>query len=318
MWKRKKNKDVKGRRYYAQALIDSLERERLEAVKEEAEAAAMARQTFTHTSYGPGTWMGREGNETLGEWVEKRDAERIAAENAKAVEIFRGKGPDGAGEDWATLPAKVTITGPATSTIGTSDFSTAQADISNIGPSSFVTVPSQSWPWSTIRNAETVKPPDPLPKELVAGPIVAYRVWGFSLGLGTLYPTASKDFWPYLPEKAICSIGSGVCQGFGEGEGKSSGVPRAGCTCGWHAARDMDYLHENFQGVGEQVMGEVALWGKVISHEKGYRAQYAHPLRIWLKGAPDIPGFPVGQAIQDELKLIGGRYGCEVLEGPPE
>jgi hypothetical protein len=28
--------------------------------------------------------------------------------------------------------------------------------------------------------------------------------------------------------------------------------------------------------------GQLALWGKCIEHTKGWRAQYAYPLRLWI------------------------------------
>jgi hypothetical protein len=30
------------------------------------------------------------------------------------------------------------------------------------------------------------------------------------------------------------------------------------------------------------VYGKVALWGRIIEHERGYRAQYAYPLELWV------------------------------------
>ena len=58
------------------------------------------------------------------------------------------------------------------------------------------------------------------------------------------------------------------------------------------------------------VVGQVALWGTVIEHERGYRAQYAYPALIDL--APPMPGFPRPASLLRLAKAIRERYGCEV------
>jgi len=61
------------------------------------------------------------------------------------------------------------------------------------------------------------------------------------------------------------------------------------------------------------VYGEVALWGKVIAHEHGYRAEYAWPIRVFLP--VPMPGFPIPQNTRNELRAIADNYGCEVIIG---
>lgn len=62
--------------------------------------------------------------------------------------------------------------------------------------------------------------------------------------------------------------------------------PALGGWCGVHAFKDLGTLNDNYTGVGlalqyahvdafYYVVGQVWLWGKVIEHEFGYRAQYA-------------------------------------------
>lgn len=33
----------------------------------------------------------------------------------------------------------------------------------------------------------------------------------------------------------------------------------------------------------ESVIGTVALWGRVMEHARGYRAEFAYPLRLWMR-----------------------------------
>jgi hypothetical protein len=63
-------------------------------------------------------------------------------------------------------------------------------------------------------------------------------------------------------------------------------APAAGCMCGFHAAKDRElalpYLvGRNDRGTVDRVLGLVALYGRVIEHEDGWRAEKAYPLRFW-------------------------------------
>jgi hypothetical protein len=51
------------------------------------------------------------------------------------------------------------------------------------------------------------------------------------------------------------------------------------------------------------VSGRVALWGRVVICERGYRAQYAYPLELWFT-----------RASEDRVRDIAGFYRCDVRE----
>lgn len=57
-------------------------------------------------------------------------------------------------------------------------------------------------------------------------------------------------------------------------------APVLGCTCGYYAARTLNVTHVH--GIGLRCVGRVAMWGKVVEHSGGWRAQYAYPLDIYL------------------------------------
>ena len=59
-----------------------------------------------------------------------------------------------------------------------------------------------------------------------------------------------------------------------------------------------------------QVLGQVALWGTVIEHRDGYRAQFGYPMVIHL--TPPMPGFPQPDFITTLAEQIRHHYGCEV------
>ena len=56
--------------------------------------------------------------------------------------------------------------------------------------------------------------------------------------------------------------------------------PEPGCTCGVHAIKDPSRLARS--GRAAAVVGRVAMWGRVIEHAKGYRAEFAYPSRLRL------------------------------------
>lgn len=60
--------------------------------------------------------------------------------------------------------------------------------------------------------------------------------------------------------------------------------PGANCPCGIYAAVDLPTLQDLAHPDLSQplVVGEVAVWGRVIPAARGFRAQYAVPRRLWL------------------------------------
>jgi len=81
--------------------------------------------------------------------------------------------------------------------------------------------------------------------------------------------------------------------------------PEPDCTCGLHATRDPGLLH---RARNPAVVGTVALWGRVVEHEYGYRGELAYPQRLmlvchlcfWLWG-------PSRSAAREVVRLRGGR-----------
>ena len=60
-------------------------------------------------------------------------------------------------------------------------------------------------------------------------------------------------------------------------------APDETCTCGIHAAREPAPVLTYLRGRDEprtvaRVLGRVALWGRVVEHEEGWRAEFAQPV----------------------------------------
>ena len=56
-------------------------------------------------------------------------------------------------------------------------------------------------------------------------------------------------------------------------------VPQLSCTCGLYAVPDPDQLR---RARDPAVLGTVALWGRIVEHERGFRAELAYPQRLRL------------------------------------
>ena len=116
-------------------------------------------------------------------------------------------------------------------------------------------------------------------------PIVAWRQWNF------MYPHFLANLRQdtiYVPREKI----EVRC----EQEDHSEQSPHLTCKCGIYAYKEkpillgeirseirITYRHPLAPPVSglKLVYGEINLWGKVIEHENGYRAQFGYPKRLW-------------------------------------
>ena len=84
-------------------------------------------------------------------------------------------------------------------------------------------------------------------------------------------------------------------------------APHLTCICGIYAYKEKPRLLREIRNIYSGlrlVYGEINLWGKVIEHEDGYRAQFGYPKRLWCT-----------PAIEPLAGWIGYVYGvpCEVM-----
>jgi len=61
-------------------------------------------------------------------------------------------------------------------------------------------------------------------------------------------------------------------------------APALRCNCGLYANPDLDALREHGLCLAPEaiVVGQVALWGRVVDDEPSYRAEFAYPARLSL------------------------------------
>jgi hypothetical protein len=108
-----------------------------------------------------------------------------------------------------------------------------------------------------------------------ADPVTGWRYWQLRPGTTVLRSVTHKGFaWtPGRPLRATC-------------RGGGHPAPAEGCSCGIYGSADLASLREH--GVclvpGALVVGRVALWGKVVADEHGYRGEYAYPATLLVVG----------------------------------
>lgn len=111
------------------------------------------------------------------------------------------------------------------------------------------------------------------PTATLLEPIHAWRTWTLwgsrDAANIRLVPIAGdgKPWPPRQPARASCT------------RHRSHVLPELECTCGLHAVTNADALRRTRDPA---VLGTVALWGRVIEHEDGYRAALAYPQRLRL------------------------------------
>jgi hypothetical protein len=102
-------------------------------------------------------------------------------------------------------------------------------------------------------------------------PLVAWRTWNLTTRRRRLRLVPVGDYrkawYPRDRVRAVCA------------RWRSHPAPDPTCTCGVHASKSIVTLQ---RVRGPVVLGTVALWGRVIEHELGYRASFGYPQRLRL------------------------------------
>ena len=114
-------------------------------------------------------------------------------------------------------------------------------------------------------------------------PFVAYRAWNWTAeGLTSL----NREAWtPKVAFEARChnatdlrsmkaAAATPAARKFWEKHAHH--VPDPTCTCGMYAGINMQHMID-INYVQRGIHGEVYLWGRLMRHELGWRAQYAYP-----------------------------------------
>jgi hypothetical protein len=104
-------------------------------------------------------------------------------------------------------------------------------------------------------------------------PVVAWRAWGLTGhgdGTGLLLRPVAKRARTWRPLEVVAA----TCR-----TARWHEAPDPTCTCGLHGTHGVELLRKTRCPA---VLGRVAMWGRVVEHELGFRARYAYPQRLAL------------------------------------
>jgi len=138
-------------------------------------------------------------------------------------------------------------------------------------------------------------------------PVVGYRVWQWdATGLRSLN---GEKWFAHQPLTAVCRADAcGSISGLSKATHNPAELPHFSCTCGVYAARTIEHLHQcGYRKFG--VHGEVFLWGTVVEHDRGWRAQFAYPKTLFL--AVDAIPFSLSE-INARLKTLA-EFGTDIF-----
>jgi hypothetical protein len=144
--------------------------------------------------------------------------------------------------------------------------------------------------------------------ETYVEPFVAYRAWNWNAeGItslnGALWTPKvafeamchNRDDWKWLVASATTDETRKWLQS------KEHYVPNENCTCGMYAGINMQHLID-INYIQRGIHGEVSLWGRLMRHTLGWRAQFAYP-KFFIVPTNMIP-FRFDEAQKHLAKLV--------------
>lgn len=140
-------------------------------------------------------------------------------------------------------------------------------------------------------------------------PLVGWRSWKVSHS-GVLSAAASGNVWyPGIPNRAMCNVANNGVNWGQFGCHPVWDAPYPNCSCGFYCFKDLqgelmqllEYDSMTY-ATSSQSLGQVNMWGKIIEHERGHRAQYIYPKAL-------IVGESVGM---EAVEIIRKEYRIEV------
>lgn len=134
---------------------------------------------------------------------------------------------------------------------------------------------------AALKAAEPHKVMQPTPDMMQI--ITGWRAWGVGEQNGEWRLKALGTSYIWEPKKQVDAVCNKTSPSPFEIHKPRHPAPYFECECGVWAFKDMERLLAALEKYSEvKVLGTVALWGRVIETENGYRAQHAYPSELWL------------------------------------
>ncbi|MGE5227223.1 MAG: hypothetical protein ACM3OO_10160 [Planctomycetaceae bacterium] len=148
-------------------------------------------------------------------------------------------------------------------------------------------------------------PHDLLPSGRADEPIEGWRIWNLAdeLSAPRLLPAGSGgDVWePMRAVQAVCTVPSIVRLG-----SRRHRAPGPACSCGIHAGMSLaGFPRPRPAWPPPTIVGTVSLWGTVVEHEQGWRAEHAYPSRLAVVCAM-CAWFEPGSGVAMAIHVFGG------------
>jgi len=139
----------------------------------------------------------------------------------------------------------------------------------------------------------------------IVGHVEGWRAWNVDReppAFGTtpkLYSATYGYYWtPRVRARAECNRGG------------DDHVPGEQCSCGFYAAKTLPHLrsmgYSSYHEEGPQVtiVGQLAMWGKVIEGTQGWRSEYAYPVKLFVPFEAWRLAKPVAKAYGVPVELL--------------
>jgi len=138
-------------------------------------------------------------------------------------------------------------------------------------------------------------------------PFVGYRAWNWNeQGITSL----NNVWWtPKVAHVAACTRQSvQMVNGVTFTTDIDHTAPVEDCSCGVYSGINLEHLGSDTDYLHRGIHGEVYLWGRVIPHTLGWRAQYAYPKYFVVP--PNMLPFTVAEVQRRLESLI--KYDCDI------
>jgi hypothetical protein len=142
-------------------------------------------------------------------------------------------------------------------------------------------------------------------------PVVGWRYWGCEAsGTGEWWLSSINRFNTWAVRRA--TVARCTYAPFHGGE-----IPHESCTCGVYAVRDLEVLKQvadPFESAPESekapartvVVGTVAVWGRIVPGEWGWRGRQAYPRELWVvagTGPEDVSAEAVASRLAEAYRV---------------